>query len=220
MSGGRSRAAKRLAGESACPTDRSRDRNGVVPRKSKATSKTKDDDRRYPKRPLIGVGALIFRGGRILMAQRGKQPMKGAWSLPGGALEVGESLDAAVRREVREETGLAVKPVKIFEVFERIMRDSRGTPEYHYVLIDYICRVTGGDLRAGDDVCRVEWVRERDLAALEITEGTLAVIERAFRDRGGARPSLPYGRGSESNRSRDRKGAVSAPVSPRRAKAQ
>ncbi|MGO9232483.1 MAG: NUDIX hydrolase [Bryobacteraceae bacterium] len=140
----------------------------------------KRDDRRYPKRPIVGVGALIFRRGRILMAQRGKQPMKGWWSLPGGAVEAGESLDAAVRREVREETGLAVKPVKVFEVFERILRDASGAPEYHYVLIDYICRVTGGDLRAGDDVCRVEWVRLRDLPELEITDGTLAVIEGAF----------------------------------------
>jgi mutator protein MutT len=147
------------------------------------TASNRDDDRRYPKRPLIGVGALIFRRGRILMAQRGKQPLKGAWSLPGGALEIGESLDAAVRREVREETGLEVKPVKVFEIFERIIRDARGAVEYHYVLIDYICRAIGGDLRAGDDVCRVEWVRERDLAELEITQGTLAVIERAFRSR-------------------------------------
>ncbi|MGO9012394.1 MAG: NUDIX hydrolase [Bryobacteraceae bacterium] len=155
-----------------------------------AASRRKTDDRRYPKRPLIGVGALIFRRGRILMAQRGKQPLKGAWSLPGGALETGESLDAAVRREVREETGLEVKPVKVFEIFERIMRDSRGATEYHYVLIDYICRVTGGELRAGDDACRVEWVRQRDLKELEITEGTLGVIERAFQEAGAghARP--------------------------------
>ncbi len=150
----------------------------------------KTDDRRYPKRPLIGVGALIFRRGRILMAQRGKQPLKGAWSLPGGAVETGESLDAAVRREVRAETGLEVKPVKVFEIFERIMRDSRGATEYHYVLIDYICRVTGGELRAGDDACRVEWVRQRDLKELEITEGTLGVIERAYKEAGAghARP--------------------------------
>lgn len=141
------------------------------------------DTRRYPKRPIVGVGALIFRRDRVLMAQRGKQPMKGAWSLPGGAVEVGESLDAAIRREVREETGLAVKPVKVFEVFERILRDAAGVPEYHYVLIDYLCRVTGGALRAGDDASHVEWVRVRDLPRLEMTEGTLDVIERAFQEK-------------------------------------
>ena len=145
------------------------------------------DDRRYPKRPIAGVGALIFDRGRILMAQRGKQPLKGWWSLPGGALEVGESLDFAVRREVREETGLEIEPLGVFEIFERIMRDSTGAAEYHYVLVDYICRVTGGTLCAGDDVCRVEWVKPEGLENLQITEGTVGVIEKAFRDRRGYR---------------------------------
>jgi ADP-ribose pyrophosphatase YjhB (NUDIX family) len=142
-----------------------------------------EEERRYPKRPLVGVGALIFRRDRILMAQRGKDPLKGWWSLPGGALELGESLQDAVCREVLEETGLVVEPVKFFEVFERIMRDETGAPEYHYVLIDYVCRVTGGKLFPGDDVAAVEWVRRRDLPALQITEGTLAVIEKAFDNR-------------------------------------
>jgi 8-oxo-dGTP diphosphatase len=141
------------------------------------------DDRRYPKRPLLGVGALIFDRGRILMAQRGKEPLKGWWSLPGGALEIGELLDAAVRREVREETGLEIEPLGVFEIFERIIRDEAGAPEYHYVLMDYICRVKGGTLRAGDDVCTVAWCKPAELAGLQITEGTLAVIEKAFRNR-------------------------------------
>ena len=85
---------------------------------------TAGDDRRYPQRPIVGVGALIFDRGRILMAQRGKAPLKGWWSLPGGALEIGESLDCAVRREVREETGLEIEPLGVFEIFERIMRDA------------------------------------------------------------------------------------------------
>jgi len=140
-------------------------------------------ERRYPNRPLVGVGAIIFRRNRILMAQRGKEPLKGWWSLPGGALELGESLTDAVCREVLEETGLVVEPVKLFEVFERIMRDADGAPEYHYILIDYICRVTGGTLFPGDDVCAVDWVRRADLPTLQITEGTLAVIERAFDQR-------------------------------------
>jgi len=142
-----------------------------------------ESDRRYPSRPLIGVGALIFNRGRILMAQRGKEPLKGWWSLPGGAVEAGETLDTAVRREVLEETGLIVKPLRVHEIFERIIRDAAGTPEYHYVLMDYICRVTGGSPQAGDDVARVEWMRLEDLAGLQITVGTLEVIERAFRKR-------------------------------------
>jgi ADP-ribose pyrophosphatase YjhB (NUDIX family) len=130
------------------------------------------------------VGAIMLRRDRILMAQGGKEPLKGWWSLPGGALEIGESLHDAVCREIREETGLEITPLGVLEIFERIMRDAAGAPEYHYVLIDYVCRVTGGKLFPGDDVCAVEWVRRRDLAALQITEGTLAVIEKAFQERG------------------------------------
>ena len=141
------------------------------------------DDRRYPQRPIIGVGALILKRDRILMAQRGKEPLKGWWSLPGGALETGETLADGVRREVREETGLDIRPLGVLEIFERIMRDASGAPEYHYVLIDYMCRVIGGTLAPGDDVCAVEWVRLCDLPQLEITEGTLEVIEKAFRKR-------------------------------------
>jgi 8-oxo-dGTP diphosphatase len=141
------------------------------------------DDRRYPKRPLVGVGALILEGESILMAQRGKQPLLGWWSLPGGALETGELLADAVRREVLEETGLEIEPLGVIEIFERIIRDESGAPEYHYVLIDYICRATGGVLRAGDDVCRAEWVSRAHLTKLQITEGTLGVIEKAFRER-------------------------------------
>ncbi len=139
-----------------------------------------EDNRRYPQRPLIGVGALIFRDGEILLVERGKEPLKGYWSLPGGLLELGERLDAAVCREVLEETGLMVESAGLFELFERIMPDAEGKPEYHYVLADYICRVTGGSLAAASDVSDVAWVGERALSGYRLTEGTLAVIERAF----------------------------------------
>lgn len=141
------------------------------------------ENRRYPKHPLVGVGALIYDRDRVLMAERGGEPLKGWWSIPGGLVEAGESLDAAVRREIREETGLEVKPLGVLKIFERIIRDAQGAAEYHYVLIDYVCRITGGSLRAGDDVSRAEWVRRRDLKNLRITEGTLGVIEKGFRER-------------------------------------
>jgi len=141
------------------------------------------DDRRYPEHPLLGVGALIFKGGSILMAQRGKAPLMGQWSLPGGLVETGESLGNAVRREGLGETGLEVKPLGVLEIFERIIRNVEGGTEYHYVLLDYICRVTGGTLCAGDDACNVQWVERRALKDLHITEGTLAVIEKGFRNR-------------------------------------
>jgi ADP-ribose pyrophosphatase YjhB (NUDIX family) len=126
------------------------------------------------------VGALVLRKDSILLVERGRQPLKGFWSLPGGVLELGEQLGAAIVREVKEETGLEVKPVNVVEIFERIMRDKAGKPEYHYVLVDYFCKVVGGDLKAGDDSSKAEWVKRKDLAALKLTEGTLPVIERTF----------------------------------------
>jgi 8-oxo-dGTP diphosphatase len=127
-----------------------------------------------------GVGALIMERGRILLVERGGEPLKGWWSLPGGCVEPGESLEAAVRREVLEETGLLVEPVEVVEIFERIMRDQTGRAEYHYILIDYICRVKGGVLLAASDAGRAEWIARGDLASYRITEGTLPVIEKAF----------------------------------------
>src|SRR5260221_13411555 len=94
------------------------------------------DSRRYPAHPIPGVGALIIEGDEILLVERGRDPLLGYWSLPGGGLEVGETLDQAVRREVLEETGLVVEPVMLVEIFERIMHDAEGRVEYHYVLAD------------------------------------------------------------------------------------
>jgi len=115
-----------------------------------------------------------------LLVERGGHPLKGYWSLPGGLVETGETLDEAVRREVLEETGLRVKPVEMFGVFERVIKDARGCAEYHYLLVDYVCRVVGGTLRAADDVARAEWVRRERLGDYQLTEGTREVIERAY----------------------------------------
>jgi ADP-ribose pyrophosphatase YjhB (NUDIX family) len=131
----------------------------------------------------VGLGALILKGDRVLLVQRGRPPLKGYWSLPGGLLETGEHLADAICREVLEETGLTVKPLAVVEVFERIMRDGMGKAEYHYVLVDYLCKVTGGELQPADDAQRAEWVRRKELAGRKLTEGTLGVIERAFERR-------------------------------------
>ncbi len=138
------------------------------------------NSRRYPERPILGVGAIIEEHGRVLLIERGQEPLKGIWSLPGGAVESGEYLKDAVRREVREETGLEVEPVSVGEIFERIMPDRAGRTEYHYVLIDYVCKVTGGELRPASDAARAEWVPREELPFYHITEGTLAVIEKAL----------------------------------------
>ncbi len=135
------------------------------------------DTRQYPPRPILGVGALILDGDRILLIERGKEPLKGYWSLPGGAVETGERLEDALRREVFEETGLNVSVDSLATVFERIMPDSAGICEYHYVLVDFYCTVVGGHLRPGDDSARAEWVPVGDLRNLKITEGTQQVID-------------------------------------------
>lgn len=139
--------------------------------------------RRYPKRPILGVGAIILQRDRVLLVERGGAPLAGYWSLPGGVLEVGETLEEGVRREVLEETGLLVRPAGVVQIFERIMLDAQRLPEYHYVLVDYFCRVAGGTLAAASDARRAVWVPRRRLAQYTITEGTLPVIEKAFRER-------------------------------------
>ena len=126
------------------------------------------------------MGALIFEDGKILLVERGKEPLKGYWSLPGGIVETGEKLVEGIRREVAEETGLDVEPYFMFEIFERIIPDAEGKPEYHYVLIDYLCRRLGGEPAAASDVSQVAWVAEPELRDYRLTEGTLDVIERAF----------------------------------------
>ncbi len=132
--------------------------------------------RRYPARPVLGVGALIFDDGRVLLIQRGQSPLAGYWSLPGGGVEAGERLEDAIIREVKEETGLDVATDSIATVFERVMPGSTGTCEYHYVLIDFYCRILRGELRAGSDSQAAGWFDIASLDDLLITEGTREVI--------------------------------------------
>lgn len=143
-------------------------------------SSIKTDSRRYPSRPFLGVGALIFDNEKLLIVERAGEPFKGYWSLPGGIVECGEKLEQGIRREVLEETGLEVEPLSVFEIFERIILGADGKTEYHYVLIDYLCRPVGGQLSAASDVSRVAWVTEQKLRDYRLTDGTLSVVERAF----------------------------------------
>jgi len=138
--------------------------------------------REFPEVPLLGVGGVVVHEGRVLLVQRGREPLKGQWSLPGGLLEVGESLESGVIREVEEETGLRVQPVQLIELLDRIHREG-GRVRYHYVIADYLCRVTGGDLRAASDAAAVRWVERAEWnshGALVLDPVTVRVIEAAW----------------------------------------
>jgi ADP-ribose pyrophosphatase YjhB (NUDIX family) len=136
--------------------------------------------REYPDRPIVGVGAVIVHEGRVLLVKRGNPPLLGEWSLPGGVVELGETLRAAAQREAYEETGLIVKAGEVLEVLDRIIPGKDGAPQYHYVLIDFLCTVQGGELRAGGDAADVRWAGESELAQYKLEQPALDVIRKAF----------------------------------------
>jgi 8-oxo-dGTP diphosphatase len=135
--------------------------------------------REYPVRPIVGVGAVIIEGDLVLLIKRGQAPLKGEWSLPGGALELGETLEEGIRREVLEETGLIIETIGVVEVVDRISRDAEGRVQYHYVLVDYLCRVTGGSLECATDADDARWATLEELGP--IAPFTAEVIRKAFR---------------------------------------
>lgn len=136
--------------------------------------------REYPELPIVGVGAVIVDRGRVLLVKRGRPPLLGEWSLPGGVVETGETLRAAAEREAQEETGLVVEAGEVLEVLDRIIRDADGRVHYHYVLIDFLCRVTGGELHAGGDAAAAEWAGENELGKFKLEKPALEVIRKAF----------------------------------------
>jgi len=137
--------------------------------------------REYPEAPIVGVGAVVIDGTKVLLVRRGNEPLKGEWSLPGGALEVGETLQQGVVREVLEETGVTVAPAGVVEILDRIVRDEEsGRVRYHYVLIDFVCRVIGGSPLVGSDADEVQWVDRGGLDEYRVAPVTVRVIEKAF----------------------------------------
>ena len=144
------------------------------------SNETRTDSRLYPERPIVGVGAVIVRDAQVLIVRRRFEPLAGRWSLPGGTLELGETLEAGVAREMREETGLDVEVGPVIEVFDRILRDDARRVRYHFVLIDYLCWPTGGELCAGSDVDAAIWADPDLLAQYSLTEKATSVIGRGL----------------------------------------
>ena len=153
--------------------------------------------RRYPERPVVGVGAVVVDQGRVLLIKRRFEPLAGQWSLPGGTLELGETLEAGVAREILEETGLEVEVGPVVEVFDRILLDPDERVQYHFVLIDYLCRPVGGRLRAGSDVADAAFVDPAAIPSYRITPKAVAVVDRALAMAPGAWEAA--GRGGRSS---------------------
>ena len=139
-----------------------------------------DAARSYPDRPVIGVGAVVLVDGKVVLVQRAHEPLKGHGNLPGGGVELGETLRDACAREVREETGLVVDVGPVIEVFDRIMMDADGSVQYHFVLVDYVCRPAGGELRCGTDASDIALADPRALDEYHLTEKAIDVIRKAL----------------------------------------
>jgi ADP-ribose pyrophosphatase YjhB (NUDIX family) len=139
-------------------------------------------NRQYPAVPRVGVGGIVMRDRRIALIKRGSPPSYGEWSIPGGLVDLGESLESAVSREVLEETGLTVRVERLFELVQRIIPDGDGRIRYHYIIADYLCTVTGGELIAGSDALDAGWFDEDAQDALKLAPLTARVIRSAFRE--------------------------------------
>jgi 8-oxo-dGTP diphosphatase len=136
--------------------------------------------REFPEVPLIGVGAIIIENARVVLVKRGHPPLQDQWSIPGGVLEVGELVREAAVREAREETGLVVEAIDLLGVYDRVLHDADKRVQYHYVLIDFLCRRVAGGLAAASDAAEVRWFTREELPAMKLAEDTMDVIGKGF----------------------------------------
>lgn len=138
------------------------------------------EERTYPARPLVGVGAVVLRGRQVLLAQRGHPPAEGTWSLPGGLIELGETAEQAVIREIREETAIEALAGPILGLFQPIQRDADERVRYHFVVIDFLAYYQAGVLQPGDDAVDLRWVEPADLNTYQLTPAARDMIERGL----------------------------------------
>lgn len=143
--------------------------------------------REYPDHPVVGVGGVVIVEGRALLIRRGSEPLRGQWSIPGGTLELGESLERGVARELLEETGLEVRVLELIEVFDRVYQGDdadrsplRNGPKYHFVIADYLCERISGEAIAGSDVTHVAFARQDELDGYGLTETATRILRKAF----------------------------------------
>ena len=143
--------------------------------------------REYPERPVVGVGGIIIDKGRTVLIRRGSEPLLGEWSIPGGTLEIGETLEEGVRRELLEETGIEVRVLELIEVFDRIYSvneaassQNKKRPRFHYVIVDYLCESVGGEPRASSDVTDLVFAREEELPQYRLTQTATRILKKAF----------------------------------------
>lgn len=136
--------------------------------------------REYPEAPIASVGLVVLKGTEVLLVKRAREPHEGFWSIPGGVIELGETLEQAAKREVWEECGVEIEVRGVVEVVERILRDSQGGVRFHYAIVDLWATYLGGELRASSDVLEAHWVREGDLSRYQLTEGLLPIICKAL----------------------------------------
>ena len=153
-----------------------------------------NDERTYPERPIVAVGGVVVHESRVLLIRRGKPPLEGRWSIPGGLLEVGERIAQGIERELREETGVRVRVVDLIEIYEKVLRDEDNEPRYHFVILDYVCEFVEGIARAGGDAVEVVWASEHQLGSLALTGAASRVIRKAFAATRGRASSQPHQR--------------------------
>jgi ADP-ribose pyrophosphatase YjhB (NUDIX family) len=145
------------------------------------------DDRQYPQRPVVAVGGVVWKGERILLIRRGREPRRGGWSLPGGAQETGETLKAALARELREEAGIEIEVTGLLDALDSIQRDGQGRVLYHYMIVDYAAEWRSGEARAGADATEAAWFTPAEAETLGLWDETLRVIRLAAAQRAAAR---------------------------------